>query len=145
MEENLLGSKYLCLDCGEVYESNLLNINDLFEDIFCPKTNCCGTLIEIDELLLPTIKLLNNKGYTTKYCCSGHYSGQHPQSYIMFDKGIDVPYLPKGFKKETFNNYISIVSITELKKPTYKDFYQICDNAKILLKWAIGLPDYEED
>ena len=51
-----MGSKYLCLECGEIYDSDWLNNNELFEYIQCPKTNCIGTLIEVDELLLPTIR-----------------------------------------------------------------------------------------
>lgn len=140
-----MGDKYLCLNCGEVYDFSNLNINELSEYVWCPKTNCCGTLIEIDELLIPTVKILNGKGYTTKYCCSGHYTGQHPRSYIMFSEGIDVPYLPKGFKKKAFNDCITLESKSILRKPTFKDFYQICDNAKILLKWANSLPYHEED
>lgn len=140
-----MGSKYLCLNCGEVYDSSGLNINELMESVWCPKTNCCGTLIEIDELLIPTIKILNDKGYFTKFCCSGHYTGQHPRAYIVFQEGIDIPFVPNGFKKEFFNNCISIESITHLRKPTFKDFYEICDNAKILLKWANKLPYIDEN
>ena len=139
-----MGSKYLCLYCGEVYDSSGLNINELVEDIWCPKTNCYGTLVEIDELLIPTIKILNDKGYFTKFCCSGHYTGQHPRAYIVFQEGIDIPFVPSGFKKEFFNNCISIESITHLRKPTFKDFYKICDNAKTLLKWANKLPYVDE-
>ena len=138
-------SKYLCLDCGEVYNSSNLNINELLEEVWCPKSNCCGTLVEIDELLIPTIKLLNDKGYYTQFCCSGHYTGQHSRTYITFDEGIDVPYVPNGFKKETYNNHVLIESNTPLRKPTFKDFYRICDNAKTLLKWANSLPYFEEE
>ena len=140
-----MGSKYLCLDCGEVYDSRYLNTNELFEDIWCPKTTCCSTLIEIDELLIPTIKLLNDKGYMTKFCCSGHYTGQHPRSYITFYEGIDVPSVPNGFEKNMFNGCVIIESSTPLRRPTYKDFYKICDNAKTLLKWANSLPYLEEE
>lgn len=139
-----MSSKYLCLDCGEVYDSCNLNINELLEEVWCPKTNCCGTLIEIDELLIPTIKLLNDKGYYTEFCCSGHYTGQHPRAYIKFREGIDIPTIPKGFTKEIHNDCVLIESITPLRKPTFKDFYAICDNAKILLKWANSLPYFEE-
>ena len=140
-----MSNKYLCLDCGEVYNSFGLNINELFDEIWCPKTNCCGTLIEVDELLIPTIKILNNKGYITKFCCSGHYTGQHPRAYITFYEGIDVPSIPNGFKKEMFNNCVCIETTLPFRKPTIGDFYKICDNAKTLLKWADNLPYYEED
>ena len=66
-----MGSKYLCLECGEIYDSNWLNNNELFEYIQCPKTNCIGTLIEVDELFLQTIKILNDKGHTDDFGCFG--------------------------------------------------------------------------
>ena len=139
-----MGSKYLCLDCREVYDSSHLNINGIFDEIWCPKTNCHGILFEIDELLIPTIKVLNEKGYITKFCCSGHYTGQHPKSYITFEDDIDIPYVPNGFTKQVYSTGITIESDQPLRPPTYKEFYQICDNAKILLKWAISLPNMEE-
>ena len=118
-----MGSKYLCLECGEIYDSDRLNNNKLFEYIQCPKTNCVGTLIEVDELLLPTIKILNEKGYSTKFCCSGHYESQHPNGYIAFEDWVELPYTT----------------------PTLEDFKIICDNAKTLLDWAISLPDHESN
>jgi hypothetical protein len=46
---------------------------------------CSDELVEIDEPILPTIKLLNEKGYGTIYSCAGHvYSKSNP--YILFDK-----------------------------------------------------------
>ena len=132
---------YLCTDCGEVYDSSSFGENTLY--LICPKSNCYGTLIEIDELLIPTIKLLNNKGYTTRYCCSVHYASQHPNSYIMFEDWVDIPSVPKGFKKEDDGTYITIRSNLPSREPTYDDFKSICDNAKTLLDWAISLPELD--
>lgn len=139
-----MGSKYLCLDCGDVYDSSRININELFEYVYCPKTNCDGMLIEVDELLIPTIKVLNQKGYITKYCCSGHYDGQHSNSYIMFDDGITLPSLPKGFTMEEHDGRTVIRSARPFRQPTFGDFYKICDDAKTLLKWADKLPYLDE-
>lgn len=135
-----MGNKYLCLNCGEVYDSSWLNINESFEYIHCPKTNCIGTLIEVDELLIPTIQILNDKGYTTKFCCSGHYTDQHPNGYIMFEDGVELPYIPEGFIKDNDYNNTTIRSTLSSTKPTFEDFKVICDNAKTLLDWAISLP-----
>ena len=82
----ILGSKYLCLECGEIYDSDWLFKRIRSEYIQCPKTNCVGTLFEVDELLLPTIKILNEKGYSTKFCCSGH--AKDPRLYEMYNKKI---------------------------------------------------------
>ena len=141
-----MGSKYLCLDCGEVYNSSSLHINELFSEVSCPKTNCDGTLIEIDELMIPIIQILNQKGYITKYCCSGHYDYIHPNSYIMFEDWVELPYIPDGFIKEEKEEGENIIirSTLPLRTPTLEDFKSICDNAKTLLDWAISLPDYED-
>ncbi len=138
-----MGSKYLCLDCGETYDSTYLKINDYDNSAYCPKTSCTGELIEVDELILPTIKILNMKGYLTKYCCSGHWSDQHPQGYIMFQDGIDIPYLPNGFSKELNGDNVTIRSNMPLRKPTISDFKRICDRAKVLVNWANKLPCFE--
>ena len=138
---------YMCLDCYEIYDKDKIYKNDFYDYIGCPKTNCVGELIEIDELMIPTIKILNQKGYYTKFCCSGHYYDQHPNGYIMFEEDIDVPNLPKGWNKEEHGNYVVIrssISYEVGKRPTIKDFKKICDNAKTLVDWAIKLPYNEE-
>lgn len=138
-----MGSKYLCLECGEVYDSNWLNINELYEYIHCPKTSCVGILVEVDELLIPTIKILNKKGYSTKFCCSGHYDSQHPNGYIAFEDWVELPSIPNGFKFDEDYDCIVIRSTLSYTTPTLEDFKAICDNAKTLLDWAMSLPEYE--
>ena len=72
---------YLCLDCYEVYRMGLP---------YCPKATCNGdTIIEVDELMLPTILLLNQKGYCTEYCCSGHAYEGYYSPYIVFDSFLN--------------------------------------------------------
>ena len=81
--------------------------------------------IEIDELIAPSIQVLNRKGYITRWCCSGHplknyllrngseagyeviIHGRQPdgtyltggqyESYISFKESISLPTLPPGF------------------------------------------------
>jgi hypothetical protein len=137
----------MCLSCYEIYDRDLIKTSEFDDYNFCPKSNCIGEVVEIDELLIPTIKILNQKGYYTKFCCSGHYYGQHPNGYISFEEGIDIPFLPKGFKKEVFNNCVTIRSTIKDKigkRPSIKDFKTICNNAKILVEWAISLPYNDE-
>ena len=39
---------------------------------------------EVDDAIAQHIIELNNKGYQTEYCCSGHVGGESP-GYILFD------------------------------------------------------------
>lgn len=133
-----MSKKFLCLHCGEIYDELLLNTSN--EDILCPKANCRNILIEVDELILPTIKILNTKGYSTEYCCSGHYCDEDPRCNIVFSEGIDIPNVPVGFKKIKRGDFTHLKSLYSSSKQSYRDFYEICDNAKRLLKWAIKLP-----
>ncbi|MBQ3321216.1 MAG: hypothetical protein IJH05_00030 [Firmicutes bacterium] len=55
-------------------------------------------LIEIDDLIAPTIQLLNRKNYITSASCSGHAEREPSNGYIQFDFGEMTPeILPKGW------------------------------------------------
>lgn len=131
----------LCLNCYEIYDSNLVPSSQECDYAFCPKYSCIGEVVEIDELLLPIIVKLNQKGYYTRYCCSGHYYDNCPNCYIMFDEDVLLPNVPKGFILEEDNTI----------RRTYKNsgeniFLETLNTIKVLLKWANGLPnvDYED-
>lgn len=67
---------YLCLACNEIYTDKMER---------CPKASCgCDKVIEVDELMLPIIMELNEKGYATDSCCSGHFYDKYSTPYIMF-------------------------------------------------------------
>lgn len=144
------GSRYLCLGCGAVYSSARINTDavcsadNLCGDMDCPKTDCGGELIEIDELLIPAVWMLNQKGYMTESCCSGHYASNSCRTYIKFEVGIDVPSVPDGFKKERIGGHVIIESFISFGKHDLKGFCQICDSAKILAQWADSLPDIDD-
>jgi hypothetical protein len=59
---------------------------------------------ECDELLVFAIKTLNQKGYKTDFCCSGHIvdknTKDHIQTYITFKKIYDFKKKPTGFTLE---------------------------------------------
>lgn len=91
---------YLCLKCYETYTT-------LFQN--CPKTSCYGYVIEVDDLMLPTIMLLNQKGYYTKFCCSGHTYDKDCYPYVAFDS-----FLNEMLNENEFNELFK-----ELPKPWY--------------------------
>ena len=83
---------YLCLDCYETYKIPLQN---------CPKTSCNGQVIEVDELMLPIVMLLNQKGYHTEFCCAGHIYEQKNccYPYIVFDSDLNEVLSEDEFKE----------------------------------------------
>ena len=65
---------------------------------FRPKCNCNeSTRVEIDDGILDSIRILNEKGYITEFCCSGHKENAIFQCYIMFKNKEHFLDLPKGF------------------------------------------------
>lgn len=65
---------YVCMECHEVYNINLET---------CPKSNCSGEVVEIDDLILPAIIMLNAKGYMTEFSCAGHIYDDGCTSYVL--------------------------------------------------------------
>ena len=137
---------YLCLECYEVYNTPLE---------YCPKASCgYGAVVEIDELMLPTIKMLNEKGYCTENCCSGHVYESYCSPYIQFsdfmreifdDDEIESMFadLPKMWHLElndigTFFVRASIIQVEEVE--TYE---QIVNANLELLHFVDELPCLE--
>lgn len=145
---------HICLECYEIYEPHFLNLHtyDDYPNPCCPKSNCQGDIIELDELILPTIILLNRKGYYTTNCCSGHYYNDNSNSYISFDREVELPNLPEGYeydaklyphvdweRHDEFGNYNSGMSCIRKyfnEKDSVLRYKAILKNAQTLLAWA---------
>ncbi len=115
-----------------------------------PCGNCGSKLVKIDELYIVIIKILNQKGYTTTYCCSGHTYDKLPQSYILFGEGIKLPFIPKGYVIDYEAHTISesFKDITEIRRDFYLSSYEsdfelekdILKSALVVLEWSELLP-----
>lgn len=141
----------LCLKCYEVYEENGVTTkigskgNEYYK---CPKLSCSGSVVNVDELLLPTIIILNKKGYYTESSCSGHlYESSFPTTYILFNQNIELPNIPNGYEiRENGCGNVEIYKDIAKQNNTWyfksKDeiFSLIFENSKDLLKWAQELP-----
>ena len=131
---------YLCLNCFEVYSNEYRY--DRRDYNFCPKLGCDGEIVEIDELMIPVIKTLNEKGYCTEYCCSGHYGEGYTNTYIKFSEWVELPEeLPDGFVYEERGNVIRKNYVDNLH-PNEK-YIEILNATKDLIEWADNLPDEE--
>ena len=131
---------YLCLNCFEVYSNEYRY--DRRDYNFCPKLGCDGEVVEIDELMIPVIKTLNEKGYCTEYCCSGHYGDGYTNTYIKFSEWVELPEeLPDGFVYEERGKVIRKNYVDNLH-PNQK-YIEILNTTKDLIEWADNLPDEE--
>ena len=131
---------YLCLNCFEVYSNEYRY--DRRDYNFCPKLGCDGEVVEIDELMIPVVKTLNEKGYCTEYCCSGHYGDGYTNTYIKFSEWVELPEeLPDGFVYEERGNVIRKNYVDNLH-PNQK-YIEILNTTKDLIEWADNLPDEE--
>lgn len=137
----------ICMNCNDMYDVQfLIRANQNGYGYICPKKDCDGAVIELDELIAPTIIELNNKGYYTRFCCSGHwYSTEHTATYIAFNNKECVPNeLPKGFKLDTSGETIRL-SNSETSDDLIERFRQVNEVNSILLEWAKKLEDNEWD
>jgi hypothetical protein len=104
----------------------------------CPILHCGGKVVDIDDNILQTIIQLNEKGYPTAFCCTGHTWGNEP--YIVFDDSVNInafPNLPKAFNSEITPNgalriYKSIPANSSI------------DTQKLLMEAAIDLIEWSD-
>lgn len=52
---------------------------------------------EIDDNIIDTLRLLNGKGYKTKFSCGGHVDGRIIYIYVLFWDEHKFDTLPDGF------------------------------------------------
>lgn len=94
-------------------------------------------LIHIDENIQEHIRILNDKGYRTMYCCEGHGVGSNTYISFAMDYFKDIT-APKGFKydkKRTMVTHSYSTKLTEEKAEELKK-----NNLESLLEWCKQLP-----
>lgn len=109
----------------------------------CGKQDGFTTVIEIDDLLAPSIIALNKKGYVTNFCCSGHLN-KH-SSYIWFNHIVPraaFPNFPEGYKADPKNQYTRGVCIRRFFiAQNQNDRYRLQVQSSLdVLRWAESLP-----
>ena len=135
----------ICLDCYEIYDKSRIVEEDCYGGYvhnLCPKSSCEGDVVEIDELMVLPIKILNEKGYFTRFCCSGHYYNSCVNTYIKFRENYSFKTLPKNFVQDDADtirrNYDKDLSDAGL-------YISILQASNSLLEWAESLDDCVEE
>jgi len=124
-----------CLQCGHIYDRD-----SSFENNFCPILHCGGEVVDLDDNILDSIRLLNKKGYATEYSCAGHIWGGDP--YIVFSYDIhEETFLsfPKDFISEVFGGSLKIFK--NICAESDIDRLRLLNEASLdLLDWAYNIP-----
>ena len=153
---------FLCLSCGEVFnesvahEDNILEIMDGGIAYTCPKINCNSPVVEVDDFLVSVIRNLNEKGFFTIACCSGHSQDSlsvldfSPRTYILLENeifGEEIPNyvleelaetLPDGFElNKSFyrGNRFTIERTVDCDSES-ECIMAIAENCALLLDWT---------
>ena len=101
---------------------------------------------EIDDKIAESIIKLNNKGYETAMCCSGHPDEEEIIPYVMFTKFVSygIEYIPcswvidKRFKELVIRRFFD-----DEEKEIFKKEQLIDIAAKELDSWVDSLPIFE--
>jgi hypothetical protein len=125
------------MECYEIFDDKFLE--SFNGEMFCPKTNCSGDVIELDELIAPTIILLNQKGYYTKFCCSSHWYEEGSTAYIYFYEDCLPETISPSFKQNVMPNVIR-ATYNDKSESKYDFAYRV---NKELYEWAKSLPETE--
>ena len=95
-------------------------------------------LIHIDKNIQEHIRILNQKGYRTMYCCEGHNGGSNV--YISFTENyFEEINIPKGFKYDRKRKMIAYTLSTKLTKERMEEIKR--EKLEILLEWIKSLPN----
>ena len=92
----------------------------------------------IDEGMVDILIELNEKGYTTIFCCEGHLNNKERwEGYIAFDRTYNFTEYPMGFYK--FNNHRRFFYWRGVGEESRQEYLEN------LLRWARTLPTREKE
>jgi len=97
-------------------------------------------LVQIDKLILPVIRTLNQKGYITTACCSGHLEESHCVSiYIAFKEEYDFgSNIPAGAAYGKTGRTLSYNGLDKMNVEERAKFQKEC--IEKMTAWADALP-----
>jgi hypothetical protein len=132
---------HVCMSCYEFYDGKFLNQE--YSEIFCPKSNCHSEVIELDELIAPTIILLNQKGYFTKFCCAGHWYEPSSTPYIYFHEEYIPDTIPISFTWDDHKDRMDTIRARYVHNENETKYDFVTRVNKELYEWALSLPEAE--
>ena len=101
---------------------------------------------EIDDKIAESIIKLNNKGYETAMCCSGHPDEEEIIPYVMFNRFVScrIEYIP--FSWVVDKNYKELVIrrfFTDEEKEIFTKEQLVDIAARELDNWVDTLPEFQ--
>ena len=101
---------------------------------------------EVDDKIAESIIKLNNKGYETAMCCSGHPDEKEITPYVMFTRFVSygIEYIPFGWiVDERFKELVIRRFFTDEEKEIFTKEQLINIAAKELDNWVDSLPEFK--
>jgi hypothetical protein len=132
----------ICPNCNAIMQRGLYVMRGM-----CPECGCNEEPVIIDDLIAPTIVVLNSKGYETVACCSGHIGSS--SGYIAF-KNKDMLESLNNFYGRDYRFYnlsedfIGDSTVVRWDIPNYRNSVidsidAILSVNKLLYRWACSL------
>ena len=101
---------------------------------------------EVDDKIAESIIKLNNKGYETAMCCSGHPDEKEIIPYVMFNRFVSygIEYIPFGcVADERFKELVIRRFFTDEEKEIFTKEQLVDIAARELDTWVDSLPKFE--
>ena len=104
------------------------------------------TTFEVDDKIAESIIKLNNKGFETAMCCSGHPDEKEITPYVMFTRLVSygIEYIPFGWiVDERFKELVIRRFFTDEEKEIFTKEQLVDIAARELDNWVDSLPKFE--
>ena len=101
---------------------------------------------EVDDKIAESIIKLNNKGFETAMCCSGHPDEKEIIPYVMFTRFVSsgIEYIPFGWvADERFKELVIRRFFTDEEKEIFTKEQLVDIAARELDNWVDTLPIFE--
>lgn len=99
-------------------------------------------LIMIDRGIQEHIRILNQKGYYTQFCCESHYQESY-SLYIAFCRDYDFKTIPDGFKYSKNHNNLHCDFTKRMSESEYETIKR--ERLETLLEWCKSLENIKPE